>query len=106
VLDGGKNFIVMSVGALTDSVFLGKLSEGAIRNRCRIYIPSGAIMGLNNLKIEQIGGIDRLMLRTTKSPKSLDISVKNRTLVFKGTSDECIKAFPKNLNISAALELV
>ena len=105
VLGAGKDFVVMSVGALADRDFRGRLRQAAIASGRRIYIPSGAVMGLDNLKVGRIGGIDRLVLRTTKSPASLGLRVTERTLAFRGRADECVKAFPKNINVSAALAL-
>ncbi|MEN6518027.1 MAG: aspartate dehydrogenase [Methanospirillum sp.] len=105
VLRAGKDLVVMSVGALADPAFLSRLRSAAVMSRRRVYIPSGAVMGLDNLKIGRIGGIDRLVLRTTKSPASLGLRVTERTLVFKGRADECVKAFPKNINVSAAIAL-
>jgi aspartate dehydrogenase len=105
VLGAGKDFVVMSVGALADSVFLAHLREAAIASGRRVYIPSGAVMGLDNLKIGRIGGIDRLVLRTTKNPASLGLTLTERTLVFRGRADECVQAFPKNINVSAAIAL-
>jgi predicted dinucleotide-utilizing enzyme len=62
-------------------------------------------MGLDNIKAGQISGIDRLLLRTTKSPGSLGLEANERRLVFSGKSNECIKEFPKNVNVSVALGL-
>ncbi len=45
------------------------------------------------------------MLRTTKSPASLGLRIDERTLVFRGRADECVQAFPKNINVSAAIAL-
>jgi predicted dinucleotide-utilizing enzyme len=73
VLGAGKDFVVMSVGALADPAYLSRLREAAVAAGRRVYIPSGAVMGLDNLKIGRIGGIDRLVLRTTKSPASLGL---------------------------------
>ena len=95
----------MSVGALADAAFLARLREAAVASRRRVYIPSGAVMGLDNLKIGRIGGIDRLVLRTTKNPASLGLTLTERTLVFRGRADECVQAFPKNINVSAAIAL-
>ncbi len=105
VLAAGKNFVVMSVGALADPAFLSRLRAAAIASGKRVYIPSGAVMGLDNLKIGRIGGIDRLVLRTTKNPASLRLELAERTLVFRGRADECVQAFPKNTNVSAAIVL-
>jgi aspartate dehydrogenase len=105
VLAAGKNFVVMSVGALAEPEFLARLRAAAVGAGCRVYIPSGAVMGLDNLKVGRIGGIDRLLLRTTKSPTSLGLSANERMLVFKGHANECVQAFPKNINVSAAIAL-
>lgn len=37
----------------------------------KIRIPSGAIIGLDNLKIGQISPPEKLLLRTTKPPRRL-----------------------------------
>ncbi|MFA6364610.1 aspartate dehydrogenase [Methanoregula sp.] len=105
VLRAGKDLVVMSVGALADAAFLARLREAAIASGRKVRIPSGAVMGLDNLKIGRIGGIDRIILRTTKNPASLGLKVTERTLVFKGRAEECVKAYPKNTNVSAAIAI-
>jgi len=105
VLNHNKDLVIMSVGALSDKAFLASLTDSAKKNQRKIYIPSGAIMGLDNIKAGQITGIDRLLLRTTKSPGSLGLEANERRLVFSGKSNECIKEFPKNVNVSVALGL-
>lgn len=105
ILESSKDLLILSVGALSDATFRETLIEKARENHRKIRIPSGAIMGLDNLKIGQISRIDSVMLRTTKSPESLGMKVNNRTLVFRGKANECIKQFPKNINVSVALAL-
>lgn len=105
VLASGKDLVVMSVGALGDRAFLARLRQIARETRHRIYIPSGAVMGLDNLKVGRIGGIDTVLLRTTKSPASLGLEVSERALVFRGRADECVQAYPKNVNVSVAIAL-
>ena len=95
----------MSVGALTEKEFRRQVREAALKNRRKVYIPSGAIFGLDNLKIGRISPVKRLLLRTTKSPASLGISTQERRLVFSGKAHECIKAYPKNVNVSVAMSL-
>ena len=105
VLSHNKDLVIMSVGALSDTVFRDEIREMA--NRCgqKIHIPSGAIFGLDNLKIGKISEINKLLLRTTKSPVSLGITADKRRLIFSGKANECIKAFPKNVNVSVAMSL-
>jgi aspartate dehydrogenase len=105
VLEHGKDLVILSVGALADAELKQQLSETARKAGRRIYIPSGAIIGLDNLKIGQISEIRKLVLRTTKSPASLGIEASEKMLVFKGTAYDCIRHFPKNINVAVALEL-
>lgn len=105
VLEHGKDLVVMSVGAFADEDFRDEIVRRAAALGRRIYIPSGAIFGLDNLKIGQISGITKLLLRSTKSPRSLNMECTERTLLFSGRANECIKHYPKNTNVSVALEL-
>ena len=101
----GKHLILLSVGALADPAFLSSLVETARENGCRVYVPSGAVTGLDNLKVGQIAPFSRLLLRTTKSPASLGIEAPERRMIFRGKANECIKEFPRNVNVSVALSL-
>lgn len=105
ILARGHDLVVLSVGALADKEFRETLEETATRTGSRVYIPSGAIIGLDNLKIGQITPIQKLLLRTTKNPQSLGIDADRRMLVFKGKANDCIRQFPKNINVAVALEL-
>ncbi|NYT16875.1 MAG: aspartate dehydrogenase [Methanomicrobiales archaeon] len=105
ILRHRKDLVIMSVGALADPSFREEVVSAAGTRGKRVYIPSGAICGLDNLKVGQISPLTRLLLRTTKSPASLGIAATERTLVFQGKANECIKEFPRNVNVSVALSL-
>jgi aspartate dehydrogenase len=105
VISHGKDLVIMSVGALADPEFLEEIRKMATGFGKKIYIPSGAIFGLDNLKTGRISAINRLLLRTTKSPASLGITADSRRMIFSGKANECIKAFPKNVNVSVAMSL-
>jgi aspartate dehydrogenase len=105
ILTHRKDLVIMSVGALSDSVFRESIVTIARTQGKRIFIPSGAIAGLDNLKVARITPLSRLLLRTTKNASSLGIPATERTLIFKGKANECIKEFPKNVNVSVALSL-
>jgi aspartate dehydrogenase len=105
VIKHRKDLVIMSVGALADPSFRESIVSCARKEGKKIYIPSGAIAGLDNLKVARISPLSRLLLRTTKSPLSLGIPASDRTLVFKGKANECIKEFPRNVNVSVALSL-
>jgi aspartate dehydrogenase len=105
ILSHRKDLVIMSVGALADMVFREELREMARRYDRKIYIPSGAIFGLDNLKIGRISPVSRLLLRTTKNPASLGITTESRRLLFSGKAHECIREYPKNVNVSVAMGL-
>lgn len=101
----GKDLIILSVGAFADLPFRQNLQRLAIANGRHIRIPSGALFGLDNLKIGQISCFDKLTLRTTKNPASFSGEIGKRTLLFHGTARDCIERFPRNVNVAVALSL-
>ncbi|HOB18902.1 MAG TPA: aspartate dehydrogenase [Candidatus Methanoculleus thermohydrogenotrophicum] len=105
ILRSGRDIIVLSVGAFADDEFRERLVEAAREVGKKIRIPSGAIIGLDNLKIGQISPPKKLLLRTTKPPASLGMTAETRTEVFKGLARDCIKLYPKNINVAVALGL-
>lgn len=105
-LSRGKDIVVLSVGALVESAFLGSARKIAAANGCRIHVPSGAVFGLDNLKVARISRFDRLLLRSTKPPRALGMSnCVTRTCVFRGPASEAVRRYPRNINVSAALAL-
>jgi aspartate dehydrogenase len=117
VLEHGKDLMIMSIGALEDDALWKGLQEAAKKNKCQIYLPSGAICGIDGIKSASMAGIDEVIVETTKPPKGLekvryitkqgiDISkLKEPLEVFSGTAREAVKHFPRNINISACVSL-
>ena len=94
----------MSIGSLFDDALRKKL-ETWRGNTCKIYLPSGAVCGIDGVLAASIEQLDSVTLVTTKSPASLGINVEERTMVFKGTAREAVKRFPRNINVAACLSL-
>jgi aspartate dehydrogenase len=105
ILASGRDIVVLSGGALADEEFRDRLVEAARRAGRKIRVPSGAIIGLDNLKVGQVSPPHRLLLRTTKPPSSLGIQAGEKTEIFKGLAHDCIKQYPKNINVAVALGL-
>jgi aspartate dehydrogenase len=110
----GKDLMVLSVGALLDH---DDWMELARQTGSHIYVPSGAIVGLDGLKGAAIGHITAVTMTTRKPPKALagspfvvehqiDLdSFTEATQIFEGSARKACRAFPANVNISAALSL-
>ena len=96
VLAKGKEILVMSTGGLLDK----KLEKG-------VYIPGGAIAGLDGVLAATKGKISKITLTTTKPPKALGLDdVAEEKTIFEGTVKEAVAAFPKNINVCATLALI
>jgi len=110
----GKDVMLMSTGGLLLSPDLFRNAE---KRGCKIYIPSGAICGLDGVKAAGVGKITQATLTTRKPPRGLEgapyivkkgidlKSIKKDKLIFSGTAHQAVKAFPKNINVSAVLSL-
>ena len=105
ILNAGKNLILMSVGSLFDDIFRKKLEKIARKKNCKVYIPSGAVFGIDGLSSASIGGLDGVTLVTTKPSSSLEKSYDKRTVLFEGNAREAVKKFPKNINVAASVSL-
>lgn len=105
ILEHGKDVIVMSVGALLDPDLRRKLKAIARENNSRIYVPSGAIVGLDGVKAASIGKIQKVSLITRKPPKSLGISADTETVLYEGKAKDAVEKFPMNINVAATLSI-
>lgn len=117
VLEHGRDLMIMSIGALVDDKFWNKLQRTAKKNNCRIYLPTGAICGVDGLKSASMAGIDEVTIETIKPPKGLEEvryitkqgidlnKLKKPLTVFFGPAREAVKQFPKNVNIAACVSL-
>lgn len=105
VLAAGKDLILMSVGSLFDNKFTEKLKDIAKKKNCKIYIPCGAVCGIDGILSASIEKINEVTLVTTKPPKSLGKKIIKRTVVFRGSARDAIKEFPQNINVAASLSL-
>jgi len=107
VLEEGVDLVVLSVGALLDPGVREGLLEAAERGGSRIYAPSGAVPGLDAVRAMRHAGIERLVLRTVKHPRSLGFREWSggARLLYRGPAREAVKRYPFNVNVAAALSL-
>ncbi|MBW9219853.1 aspartate dehydrogenase [Methanothermococcus sp. SCGC AD-155-N22] len=114
-IENGKDVIVMSVGAFKDPNLYKRLYNLAKRHNRRIYIPSGAVAGIDGIKAASLGEIYEVTLTTVKPVEGLRDSLEKQgidvdtisepTTVFEGSFLEAIERFPQNINVSLVLYL-
>lgn len=111
-----KDILVMSVGAFANPDFFSQVIKNVEKNDINLYVPSGAIAGIDAIKSVR-SSISYVTLTTTKNPNSLKDSpffkktnltadsIKKRTLIFEGSAIEAVQNFPANVNVAALLGL-
>ncbi|HUS99974.1 MAG TPA: aspartate dehydrogenase [Candidatus Thermoplasmatota archaeon] len=105
ILEAGKDLIIMSIGSLFNDTLRKKLENIAREHHRKIYLPSGAVCGIDGVLAANMEKLDSVTLVTTKPPASLGKTVEQRTVVFEGTARDAVKQFPKNINVAACLSL-
>ncbi len=116
VLQNKRDLMIMSVGALLDESVYDILSEACTDFKKTIFLPSGAIAGLDGLKSVK-DELESISITTTKHPDSLkgakffadseiDLdSITSSTIIFEGNAKEAVTLFPANINVAALLSL-
>ncbi len=111
------NLLVMSVGAFANPEVVEIAERIAGRSGKRIFVPSGAVGGIDALKaVRDVA--EEVVLTTIKSPESLrgapffekhrEVEVDEigeRTLIFEGSAKEAVTLFPANVNVAATVSL-
>jgi aspartate dehydrogenase len=118
ILEANKDLMIMSVGALANTIFLTELLDldPVRKGHSKIYVPTGAIAGIDAIRsVRHL--LDSITLTTTKSPRALagapffatggvnlDMITKI-TEIYDGSASEAVKLFPANVNVAAVLSL-
>ena len=105
VIKAGKDLVIMSVGKLLDNEFMKNIEKIAKEKKCRIYLPSGAVCGIDGVLSASIDTIDEVTLVTTKPSESLNKKVNRRMILYDGNARNAVKKFPMNINVAASLAL-
>ncbi len=116
ILQNRKDLMVMSVGALLDESIFDIVLEGCKDFGRHVYLPSGAIAGLDAICAVK-DELDSLTLVTTKNPKALKGArvfetsnidpdkINKPTVIYEGIAQEAVNLFPANINVAALLSI-
>jgi len=114
-VSAGRDIMVMSVGGLLKGY--RRLENEALKKGSRVFIPSGAISGIDALKAAKLAGVKKVTLITTKPPeafssvpyiqkKGISLSkIKKDKVIFEGSALKATRAFQQNVNVAATLSL-
>jgi len=109
-----KQIMVMSAGGLiSDSRWLKEVKS----SRGNLWVPSGAVAGLDGLLAAREAGLKRVRLITRKPPAALQgadyfkkrpfppLRGKKQVCIYRGTAKQAVVDFPQNVNVAAVLSL-
>jgi aspartate dehydrogenase len=114
-LTSGADFLVTSVGALTDQPLLQRLERASRTHMGKLMIPAGAIAGIDALAAARYGGLERVRYTSRKVPEAwkgtpaerlCDLGgLKGATEFYTGNAGEAARLFPQNANVAATIAL-
>jgi aspartate dehydrogenase len=115
LLDAGKDVMAISTGALARPGLLEDMLARARHGGAHLFVPAGAIAGLDGLGAHRIAGLTSVTYTSVKPPiawrgtpaetlMNLE-TVATRTVFFEGTAREAALAYPKNANLAATIAL-
>jgi len=116
ILQNRKDMMIMSAGALLDESIFDIVMDGCKDFNKRVYLPSGAIMGLDGIRAIQ-DELKSIVLVTTKNPRALKgakffetstidpDAIAKVTTIYEGSAHDAVRLFPANINVAALLSL-
>ena len=101
------DLLIFSLTSFADDTFRKKMAGRAeVANRC-IYIPHGAVLGLDGLH-DGREVIDAVSITTVKHPRNLglvDEAIQEPATIYEGATRGACDKFPRNVNVHAAVAL-
>jgi|TARA_B110000495_G_scaffold139625_1_gene122619 aspartate dehydrogenase len=114
VLSSGTSMLVMSSGAMISPDFMRTVSADAAKSGASIYIPSGAVGGIDALRASK-SLLEEVTIVSTKKPISLsgapgfadweEKKITEATVIFEGSAADAVGLFPANVNVAATVSM-
>lgn len=115
VLGAGIDLVVISTGALADEALHAELLQRADATGARLFLPSGAVGGVDILAAARLSGIEGVVYTSRKPPQAwrgtpaerlLDLdALASEATFFEGTARAAAREYPQNANVAATLAL-
>lgn len=106
-LKSDADLMIASMTCLSDPDFRRKTEQDAVKNGRKIFLPHGAVLGLDGLRHGR-ALLDSVSITTTKHPRSLGIAdskLEASEVLFEGSTQDACTRFPRNVNVHAAIAL-
>ncbi|GAA5004188.1 aspartate dehydrogenase [Acinetobacter puyangensis] len=115
ILQRGWSLGLISVGTLANLDLFTDLKATAEKNGAHLHVLAGAIAGIDGISAAKEGGLERVIYKGCKSPKSwrgsyaeqlIDLDqVREAQVFYRGTARDAALKFPANANVAATIAL-
>jgi len=115
LLSAGIDVMAISTGALARPGILDDWVARAKTGRAQLFVPAGAIAGLDGLGAHRLAGLSSVTYTSIKPPiawqgtpaeNMLTLeAIHERTVFFEGSAREAAVSYPKNANLAATVAL-
>jgi aspartate dehydrogenase len=115
VLEGGRDLVVISIGALAEDALRERLEAAARAGGARLVLPPGAVGGIDALAAARLSGLEEVVYTGRKPPRAwrgtpaeqlLDLDALTEPVAFyEGTAREAARDYPQNANVAATVAL-
>lgn len=102
-----KDLLLISIGALANSSLYDELNSVSKANGTKVYLPAGAIGGLDVIKnANSMGGLNAVSLVSRKPVTAFAVEeFSDEKVLFEGTAQDAIQKYPQNANVAIVLSL-
>ena len=98
------DMVVFSTTAFADKDFEAAALELCSRFSRKIYVPHGAILGLDGIR-DGREKLESVLITTIKKPVNLGRTETERTVLFEGPTREACRLYPRNVNVHASIAI-
>ena len=99
-----SDLAVFSSTAFADPAFEQLVSVTCREYSRKVYVPHGAILGVDGL-FDGRDVLEDVVITTTKRPENLGRTDSSKTVLYDGPTRDACKAFPRNVNVHACIAL-
>ena len=99
-----SDMVVFSSTAFADEPFETEALRLCHRFARKIYIPHGAILGLDGIR-DGREILESVTITTTKKPENLGRTDRQRTVLYEGPTRAACSLFPRNVNVHASIAI-
>lgn len=106
---------MISIGVLADEQVYGRLQAAAIAGKASMFLPAGAVGGIDALGAARLAGLNSVTYKACKpamawsgtaAEEKLNLAgLKNAECFYKGSAREAALLYPKNSNVAATVAL-